>query len=109
MVTFLTHPAQNLKGQKDHEALLSQSVCVLKIKINQALSTLLWISDLLELALRYQPYTLTGLPPHSNSPPGTVPRMGHLPALAEECLALDAREPWGLDLPLTGSVKSWGR
>lgn len=107
MVTFLTHPAQNLKGQNDHEALLSQFVCVMKIKTNQALSTLLWISDLLELALRYQPYTLTGLPPHSNSPPGTVPRMGHLPAVAEERLALEAREPWGLDLPLTESVKSW--
>lgn len=64
------------------------------------------VSVLPELALGHLRYRLTGVPPQSNSPPGTVPGAGRArPHARDGRLAPEARAPRGSPPRLTGSVK----
>lgn len=80
------------KCQNDHEAPLSQSIFVLKIRMKWA-----WPSVPPELTLGHLCYHLTGVLPQSDSPPGTVPGAGHL--------APEVRPPQGLLPPPAGQWK----
>ncbi|KRY43785.1 Uncharacterized protein T03_13750 [Trichinella britovi] len=68
------------------------------------------VSVLPELALGHLRYRLTGVPPQSNSPPGTVPGAGRArPHARDGRLAPEARAPRGSPPRLTGGISPAAR